>query len=326
MEVSISSRAGDDIRFVDDLTARLQPYRLRGANPIVTTAGFGDMAFQHVPGKGFDLWYSTYAITTPATLTGRADIPVLELHIPFKNRMLTRWDGIGDLAMDERQFDLSFTPHVLTEVNFTRTGEYHTFDVHYHKALLQTFAPHFPMLDRFLGRVERGEPASLLGSQQFLSPGMTAAINEMLQYDFIDAVAPAFYESKCLELLIHLLRHVSGLRPVQRFSNFDMERAQHASNLILADLETQFTATELARRVGTNVYTLKTAFRHLFGCSLFRFGEQARMDYARQLLLDGKLNVSEVALRVGYPDVQNFSIAFKRVFKMKPREIKGKKP
>jgi AraC-like DNA-binding protein len=322
MEVSISSRAGDNIQFVSDLTPRLQPYRLRGANPIVTTAGFGDMAFQHVPGKGFDLWYSTYAITTPATLTGRADIAVLELHIPFKNRMLTRWDGIGDLAMDERQFDLSFTPHVLTEVDFTRTGEYHTFDVHYHKELLQSFAPHFPMLDRFLGRVELREPASLLETGQFLSPGMTSAIKEMLQYDFIDALAPVFYESKCLELLIHLLRHVSGLRPSQRFSAFDLECAQQASNLILADLETQFTATELARRVGTNVYTLKIAFRHLFGCSLFRFGEQARMDYARQLLLDGKLNVSEVALRVGYPDVQNFSNAFKRFFNIRPADLR----
>ena len=146
MEVSISSRAGDDIRFVNELTPRLQPYRLRGATPIVTTAGFGDMAFQHVPGKGFDLWYSTYAIDTPATLTGRADIPVLELHIPFHNRMLTRWDGIGDVAMDERQFDLSFTPHVLTEVTFDRIGEYHTFDVHYHNELLQSFAAHFLFL------------------------------------------------------------------------------------------------------------------------------------------------------------------------------------
>jgi AraC-like DNA-binding protein len=322
MEVSISSRAGDDIQFLSDLTPRLQPYRLRGANPIVTTAGFGDMAFQHVPGKGFDLWYSIYAIKTPAMLIGRSDIPVLELHIPFKNRMLTRWDGIGELAMDERQFDLSFTPHVMTEVNFTRTGEYHTFDVHYHKDLLQSFAPHFPLLDRFLQQVERGEPASLLGVEQFLSPGMTRAINEMLQYDFIDAVAPAFYESKCLELLIHLLRQVSGLRPSPRFSTFDLECAQQASSLILADLETQYTATELARRVGTNVYTLKIAFRYLFGCSLFRFGEQARMDYARQLLLNGKLNVSEVALRVGYPDAQNFSNAFKRFFNIRPADLR----
>ena len=55
MEVTIQSRAGDELQFVNDLTPSLQPYRLRGANPIVTTGGFGDMAFQHVPGKGFDL-------------------------------------------------------------------------------------------------------------------------------------------------------------------------------------------------------------------------------------------------------------------------------
>jgi AraC-like DNA-binding protein len=326
MEVSISSRAGDDIQFLSELTPRLQPYRLRGASPIVTSAVFGDMAFQHVPGKGFDLWYSTYAITTPATLTGRADIPVLELHIPFKNRMLTRWDGIGSLEMDERQFDLSFTPHVLTEVNFTRTGEYHTFDVHYHKDLLQSFAPHFPALGRFLECVEKGEPANLLETQQFLSPAMIRVITEMLQYDFIDAVAPAFYQSKCLELLIEMLRTVTAIRPPVKFAAADLERAHRASEIILSDLETQLTATDLARYTGTNVYTLKTAFRHLFGCSLFRFGERARMDYARQLLLDGKLNVSEVALRVGYPDVQNFSVAFKRVYKLTPSELKGRKP
>jgi AraC family transcriptional activator of pyochelin receptor len=326
MEVSISSSAGDDIQFVSDLTPRLQPYCLRGASPIVTTAGFGDMSFQHVAGKGFDLWYSTYAITTPATLTGRADIPVLELHIPFKNRMLTRWDGIGDLAMDERQFDLSFTPYVFTEVNFTRIGEYHTFDVHYHKELLQSFAPHFPMLDRFLERVERGEPANLLETQQFLSPAMIRVISEMLHYDFIDAVAPAFYESKCLELLIYMLQAVSAIRPATQFFATDLERAQRASELILGDLGRQWTAEELARATGTNIYTLKSAFKHLFGCSLFRFGEKARMDYARQLLLEGKLNASEIALRVGYPDVQNFSIAFKRVYKLNPRELKGRKP
>jgi len=321
MEVSISSRAGDDIQFLSELTPRLQPYRLRGASPIVTSAGFGDMAFQHVPGKGFDLWYSTYAITTPATLTGRADIPVLELHIPFRNRMLTRWDGIGDLEMDERQFDLSFTPHVLTEVNFTRTGEYHTFDVHYHKELLQTFAPHFPMLDRFLNRVERGEPASLLETQQFLSPAMIRVISEMLQYDFIDAVAPAFYQSKCLELLIYMLQTVSAVRPVTRFLATDLERAQRASELILENLGRQWSADELARATGTNIFTLKSAFKHLFGCSLFRFGEKARMDYARHLLLEGKFSVTEIALLTGYPDRQNFTKAFKRMYQLLPSDL-----
>jgi hypothetical protein len=101
MEVTISSRAGHELQFLTDLPPNLQPYRLRGAMPIVTTAGFGDLAFQHVPGNHFDIWYSTFAIRTPTTLTGRADIPVLELHIPFHNRMLTRWDGIGAIFVRE---------------------------------------------------------------------------------------------------------------------------------------------------------------------------------------------------------------------------------
>ena len=41
---------------------------------------------------------------------------------------------------------------------------------------------------------------------------------------------------------------------------------------------------------------------NIFGCSLFRFGEKARMDYTRQLLLENKRNVTKVALHAGYPN------------------------
>jgi hypothetical protein len=121
-------------------------------------------------------------------------------------------------------------------VTFARAVEYHTFDVHYHKDLLQSLAPHFPILDRFLCKVERGEPANLLEAQQFLSPTMVRVITEMLHYDFIDAVAQAFYQSKCLELLIYMLQAVPAIRPVLSFSTTDLERAHHASELILSDL------------------------------------------------------------------------------------------
>jgi hypothetical protein len=70
MEVTISSRAGHELQFLTDLPPNLQPYRLRGATPIVTTAGFGDLAFQHVPGKHFDIRCRTFASTSPAISNG----------------------------------------------------------------------------------------------------------------------------------------------------------------------------------------------------------------------------------------------------------------
>jgi len=282
------------------------------------------MLFQHFPGNGFDIWYSTYDISCPVTLIGRADLAVLELHIPFQNRMTSRWDGIVHSEMAEKQFDLSFTPFIYNEATFGRKGVYQTFDVHYHKSTLQAFAPFFPLLSSFLEKVERGEPASLFGTTRFLSEDMIRVIHDMQHFDFIDGIAPAFYESKTMELLIYMLRTMSGFAPPPvRFSQAALDGAEAARVLISTNLARQYTASELARVLGTNIYTLKTAFKFLFKQTLFQYSEQVRMRHASQLLQDDRLSVSQVAWAVGYTDVQNFSTAFKRVYSMTPREIKG---
>ncbi len=325
MELQIISRKGDEIFLSDRMLPEYKRYLLVGSTPVATVSDFGDMLFQHFAGEGFDIWYSVYGIRSPVTLIARADAAVLELHIPFRNQMTAKWDGIIHEEMAEKQFDLSFTPFVHNQATFRQTGEYHTFDVHYHKETLQQFAPYFPLLAEFLEKVEKRIPASLLGSTRFLSPEMVRVVNEMLQYDFLESLAPAFYESKAMELLILMLRNISGIQPsVEKFSRSSLGYAQAARDLILSDLEHQYTASELARKTGTNVYTLKTTFRGLFGCSLFRYGEQARMEMARQLLLEGKNTVSEIAWLTGYPDVQNFSTAFKRHFHHRPTEIHRK--
>src|SRR5580704_18212812 len=131
MDLQIISRAGDELHVSDQLPAQYRAFRLAGATPIMTSSGFGHMLFQHFPGNGFDIWYSTYDIAHPVTLIGRADLPILELHIPFQNRMTTHWDGIGHTEMAEQQFDLSFTPFIYNEATFGRKGLYQTFDVHY---------------------------------------------------------------------------------------------------------------------------------------------------------------------------------------------------
>ncbi len=110
MDLQIISRAGDELHFSDELPTQYRAFRLAGATPIVTSSGFGHMVFQHFPGNGFDIWYSTYDITHAVTLIGRADMAILELHIPFQNRMTTHWDGIAHTEMAEKQFDLKLYP------------------------------------------------------------------------------------------------------------------------------------------------------------------------------------------------------------------------
>ena len=324
MELTVTSQPGDELIIGSRPQKVFDQYRLLGAMPISATADFGDLLFQHFAGKGFDIWYSIYGINKPVMLAARADVPALELHIPFQNKMVSDWDGIEHKQMDEKQFDVSFTPFIKTKARFDSAGEYHTFDIHYHKETLQAFAPYFPSLDIFLGKVEKGEPASLLGVKKFLSADMVRVVNELLHFDFVPAVAPSFYESKTMELLILMLKHISAqVTPVTPFSAAALDSAHHARAIILANLEYQYSVHELAKKTGTNVFTLKTAFKHLYGNSLFKFGVQARMDFARQLLINNSYTISEIAWLIGYQEVQSFSTAFKRHFHVSPGDIKG---
>jgi AraC-like DNA-binding protein len=66
-----------------------------------------------------------------------------------------------------------------------------------------------------------------------------------------------------------------------------------------------------------------SAFAHLFrdvsGMSPYQFIKSVRLDRARELLVSGELNVSEVARSVGYSSLSHFINEFKRHFGITPR-------
>jgi AraC-like DNA-binding protein len=80
---------------------------------------------------------------------------------------------------------------------------------------------------------------------------------------------------------------------------------------------------DLAREFGLNRNKLCTGFRTLFGVSIFDFASGLRMNEARRLLRESSLNVSEVALSVGYSSTGAFSSAFHRYFGHSPSEARA---
>lgn len=79
----------------------------------------------------------------------------------------SRWDGFYHAAYREKQFDMTYAPFV-HHVSEMQAGQaFATFDIHYSKEYLQRFA-HYPVMARFLEKVERGEPANLLSEMIIL--------------------------------------------------------------------------------------------------------------------------------------------------------------
>ena len=76
--------------------------------------------------------------------------------------------------------------------------------------------------------------------------------------------------------------------------------------------------TKMALMSGTS---LKTKFKKMYGYTLFEYFQKRRMQKARILLLTHKYTVRQVGLQLGYANLSNFTIAFKKEFNLLPHQL-----
>jgi len=103
----------------------------------------------------------------------------------------------------------------------------------------------------------------------------------------------------------------------------DVEKMYQAKEFILKNLSTPCSLINIAQQVGTNEFTLKKGFKEVFGTTVFGFWNDVKMQEAKRLLLENKMNVSEVSEQIGYKNPQHFSTAFKKYFGTSPSQLKG---
>ena len=60
----------------------------------------------------------------------------------------------------------------------------------------------------------------------------------------------------------------------------------------------------------------------MYGFTIFVYRTQVRMQEAKNLLLEGKLSVTDIAGTCGYSNASKFSAAFKKCFGFTPSEWK----
>lgn len=89
-----------------------------------------------------------------------------------------------------------------------------------------------------------------------------------------------------------------------------------------ARIEEPFSIPELARSVGCPQRELEQRFSRTLGTTPRQVYARLRLNTARRLLREGRMPVSEVALRCGYVDSSAFARAFRREFGESPRETR----
>ena len=105
-------------------------------------------------------------------------------------------------------------------------------------------------------------------------------------------------------------------------SKTDIDRVMQVEALLTRDIfEPAPTISQLARMVSISESKLKKDFKLIYGAPVYEYFQKVRMQAAKDKLLSGGHSVKEVAMELGYSNLSNFTIAFKKEFGLLPSKL-----
>lgn len=84
------------------------------------------------------------------------------------------------------------------------------------------------------------------------------------------------------------------------------------------------TLEEVAEMIGLSSYYLSKLFKERFQVTFIEYLTNRRIQKAKDMLLDGKTPLKEIAINIGYKDPNYFSRVFKKETGLSPREYRSK--
>ena len=102
----------------------------------------------------------------------------------------------------------------------------------------------------------------------------------------------------------------------------DIEQAQKAEAILTNDITVlPPTIKTLARGLAVSESKLKKLFKTVYGLPPYEYYQKQRMQKARVMLLSGEYSIKDVGYTLGYSNLSNFTLAFKKEFKALPSDI-----
>ncbi|HET6400785.1 MAG TPA: helix-turn-helix transcriptional regulator [Candidatus Kapabacteria bacterium] len=102
----------------------------------------------------------------------------------------------------------------------------------------------------------------------------------------------------------------------------DSEELRGAIDYICSAIGAKLTLESVAAHLNLTPRSLERMFHHHTGMPVHHFIIEYRMREAKRMIQETNIEISEIAITLGYPDAQSFSRAVKKRYGYPPKELK----
>lgn len=128
-----------------------------------------------------------------------------------------------------------------------------------------------------------------------------------------------------LEMLLISLIRKGGMKSNSAAVGIDQEnlwkeRVRQVVAWIGQNIDRPISLSEICTKAMMNKSTLERVFRQQMGTSIISYCRQLKIEHAKKMLREEKMNVTQIAERLGFSSIHYFSRTFKKITGMTPSE------
>ncbi|MDN5048781.1 helix-turn-helix domain-containing protein [Aliarcobacter butzleri] len=146
-------------------------------------------------------------------------------------------------------------------------------------------------------------------------------LNDILNCSLVGELANIYKQGKIFELLSLEISKLQNNEDIITLNDYDKRAILKAKEILLDNIQNPPSIVGLAKMVHLSEVKLKRGFKQMYKTSPYQLLVSHKMNLAKNMLQSGEYNINEIALQVGYKFANNFTNAFYKEFKIRPKDI-----
>lgn len=287
---------------------------------------FGQLTAKQWLFDDIKILYSETYLDKPAELDWKGDTELVTMHFNLQGKTSIKQDGMSNsFELNGNQHNLFYGTAAEGKMKFDEL-RMKSFMVQFTKDSFLTISKDGnESLKQFADKIVSGTPVTFSNSNLNIDLPIQTCINSILSCDYSDGLKRLFLLSKTIELLVlqaESFNNFQNSKSEYIKHDYDKERIVFARDYLVKNIESPPTLIELAKIAGINEYKLKRGFKEMFNQTAFSYLSDLRLDLAKNDLLEGKKQATEIAFELGYCSLQHFSNSFKKKFGITPSQTR----